>query len=113
MPKIINHQFIVFLFLFLPLLWGNRILAQDTIILSYVKHPQLEETYIPLLASVYKELGLPIQFVAMPLDRAITSINNQLVDGDVMRYKKVLNRLDNIVIVSPPLTVIKTAEFIY
>jgi len=88
--------------------WGNRILAQDIIILSYAKYSRIEETYIPLLASVYKELGLTVKFVPLPLDRSIASINSQLVDGDVIRFKNAFNRLDDVVLVSPPLTVIIT-----
>ena len=80
----------------------------DTLTISYVKHPQIENKFVPFMKRVYESAGIKARFIPITSERGIINIQNGLYDGGVVRLERTLKPYPNIIKVGPPLTNVST-----
>ncbi len=72
-------------------------------VISYFEHPQIEK-YKSLIEKSYRDIGIKVTFVQIEGERASLSVQNGLVDADVINDPYVAKSFDNMTAVGPSLT---------
>ncbi|MDP5031327.1 hypothetical protein [Paraglaciecola sp.] len=80
--------------------------ANTNFSVSYMDYPQ-NEPYLSLITDVYKELGITISLIPTPATRGLKLANEGKVDADIMRLSKSAREYPNLIVVEPPLKIVK------
>ncbi|QJR80838.1 hypothetical protein CA267_008615 [Alteromonas pelagimontana] len=76
--------------------------AESEMLISTVNHPAVN--YIkPVVTRSYKDLGLEVSYVQMPVTRRLIALNEGLIDGDLAAREDAEDEYENILRVGPPL----------
>lgn len=73
------------------------------IIISYVVHPHVEDIYLPLVRTVYENLGFTVEFLPISIKRGLVSLDEGLVDADVARFMSGITIYKGISAIKPTL----------
>lgn len=72
-------------------------LVPESITLSYISHPFIEDNVVPLMQRVYGELGIQVEFVLQPSQRNMYLASTGQTDGEVAYSELLINDHDNLV----------------
>jgi hypothetical protein len=61
------------------------------------------QVYAHFMQKIYEELGFDVSIIPTPVKRGLILLNDNEVDADVIRFKSVAEKYENIVLVEPPI----------
>ena len=101
--------------LVLCLISSSNLIAETalpkSLLLSYVAHPAVTQTHIPIIKQVYKNLGIGVKFFPAPTERGFLQMNSAVTDGDVIRPLARIVQYENLIKVGPVLDNVRFVIF--
>ncbi len=84
--------------------------AQESLVFSRPDDP-VAQVSVKVLGEAYHRIGIQIQTISLPAERALLSSNNGDVDGEVNRIKGIENTYSNLLMVPVPVNVLEGVVF--
>jgi hypothetical protein len=78
-----------------------QLLAQERYLIGYVSNQQIEGYYRNIVERAYRKIGITPEFIEVGAVRGLKLLDSGVVDADIVRYKLVAERYDNIIAVEP------------
>jgi hypothetical protein len=78
--------------------------AQPALSVSYVEHPAVKTTYMPIVKAMYKQANIPIElFQVNNSPRSVKALNDGFSDADIGKILSSIEHHDNITYVPTPI----------
>jgi|GEM_PF-1584526 len=81
--------------------------AEPVLSVSYVEHPAVQKTYLPIVKAMYQEANLTIRlFEVSNSPRSVETLNDGLFDADIGKILSSIKHHENIVYVPTPIATV-------
>ncbi len=110
-PTLSSHTFIrcalissLLLLMSLLCLKGFSSEKEPQLRISYIEHPSVQQTALPLVKLAYKNAGIDAKFIRLPDFRFVNEIHHENIDGDVVQIDFIIDKHSELKRVGPPIS---------
>ncbi|WP_462159608.1 hypothetical protein [Pseudoalteromonas sp. GB56] len=77
---------------------------QPPLRISYIEHPSVQQTALPLVKMAYQNAGIDAKFIRLPDFRFVNEIHHENIDGDVVQIDFIIDKHAELKRVGPPIS---------